>query len=82
MKSRTEETSANLETPAAPSKPKSIESKEKKQAEDVFDFKVDEETTEPLKTVDRQKQTAAVEPLVEVAKTEETSVPCFQITDF
>ena len=58
----------------------SVESNDKKQAEDVFDFKVDEEPTEPLKTVDRQKQTAAVEPLVEpsveVAKTncEETPV--------
>jgi hypothetical protein len=79
MKSQTDETSANLETPA-PSKPTSVESNDKKQAEDVFDFKVDEEPTEPLKTVDRQKQTAAVEPLVEpsveVAKTncEETPV--------
>jgi len=63
-----------LEIPAVPSKPKSVESKEKKQAEDVFDFKVDEEPSEPLKTVDRQKQTAAVEPLDEVAKTEETPV--------
>merc|ERR1719367_2157534 len=73
-KSQTEETSANLEIPATPSKPKSVESKEKKQAEDVFDFKVDEEPSEPLKTVDRQKQAAAVEPLDEVAKTEETPV--------
>ena len=71
MKSQTEETSANLET----SKPKSVESKEKKQADDVFDFKVDEEPTEPLKTVDRQKQTAAVETTVEVAKTSPEETP-------
>merc|ERR1719402_1286131 len=67
-----------METPA-PSKPTSVEGNEKKQAEDVFDFKVDEEPTEPLKTVDRQKQTAAVEPLVEplvdVAKTNSEETP-------
>ena len=78
MKSQTDETSANLETPA-PSKPTSVESNDKKQAEDVFDFKVDEEPTEPLKAVDRQKQTAAVEqlvePLVEEAKTSSEEVP-------
>ena len=74
MQSQVEETSANLETPAAP-KSKTVESKEKKQAEDVFDFKVDEEPTEPLKTVDRQKQTAAVETLVEVAKTSSEETP-------
>merc|ERR1719278_2319332 len=78
VKSQTEETPANLETPTQ-SKSKSVESNEKKQAEDVFDFKVDEEPTEPLKAVDRQKQTAAVEqlvePLVEEAKTSSEEVP-------
>merc|ERR1719370_1298839 len=74
VKSQTEETSANLETPAT-SKPKCVEIKEKKQAEDVFDFKVDEEPTEPLKTVDRQKPTAAVETTVEVAKTSPEETP-------
>merc|ERR1712223_1798440 len=41
------------------SKPENTEEKVKKPAEDVFAFKVDEETAEPPKTIERPKQTAA-----------------------
>ena len=41
------------------SKSENTEEKVKKPAEDVFDFKVDEETAEPPKTIERPKQTAA-----------------------
>ena len=53
------------------SKAENTEEKVKKQAEDVFDFKVDEETAEPPKTIERPKQTAAptTSAAVEVEKT-------------
>ena len=41
------------------SKSENTEEKVKKPAEDVFDFKVDEETAEPPKTIERPKQTAS-----------------------
>ena len=41
------------------SKPENTEEKVKKPAEDVFDFKVDEETAEPPKTIERPKPTGA-----------------------
>ena len=54
----TDETSPGPEDQVK-SKPENTEEKVKKPAEDVFDFKVDEETTEPPKTIERPKQTAA-----------------------
>ena len=47
IKSQGEETSGNMETTAT-SKSKDSGDKGKKEAEDVFDFKVDEFTTEPV----------------------------------
>ena len=54
----TDETSPGPEDQVK-SKPENTEEKVKKPAEDVFDFKVDEETAEPPKTIERPKQTAA-----------------------
>ena len=54
----TDETSSGPEDQVK-SKPENTEEKVKKPAEDVFDFKVDEETAEPPKTIERPKQTAS-----------------------